>query len=130
MLLRGTATKGIHMGERSLKATGKEANGALVIIRPSELAKAGTTGTVAEGIYEGSKPNKFDDAKKDYFIRNQESGTLFIINETKGLAEQLDQLSADDLATVRVEYSGKIKTKNGKGYHNFEVFVVDATRAV
>ena len=107
--------------KRSLKAT-NEKLGELVIIRPSELATNGTTGVVAEGVYEGRKPNKFNAQKNDYFIRN--GTTLYIVNETKSLGEQLNQLDGEEgKATVEVVYNGKLSTKNGRGYHDFEVFV-------
>jgi hypothetical protein len=112
------------MSRKSLKnASNSATQGALVIVRPSELAKAGTTGIVASGTYEGTEPNKFDETKSDYFVRNSD-GTLYIINETKSLKEQLGQLKAYDDAIVEVVYNGKTKTKNGKGWHDFEVFVI------
>lgn len=110
--------------KRSLKAKG-ETKGELKIIRPSELAEAGTTGVVAAGVYEGAEPNKFNSAKSDYFIRGAD-GTLYILNETKSLGEQLGQLNADDNVTVEVVYNGKKATKNGRGFHDFEVFVIGA----
>lgn len=99
--------------------------GELKIIRPSELAAAGTTGVVARGTYEGSKPNKFNAGNNDYFIRGSDN-TLIILNSTQALKEQLGQLAADgsDNAQVEVVYNGKVKTKNGKGYHDFEVSVI------
>lgn len=107
----------------SLKKSKADAtNGKLVIVRPSELAKNGITGIVAEGVYEGAKPNKFNAAKSDYFIRGADD-TLYILNETQSLKEQLGQLSAGDKVKVDVEYAGKLTTKNGKGYHDFSVFV-------
>lgn len=106
--------------KRSLKTTNK-VEGDLVIVRPSELATNGTTGIVAEGTYEGRKPNKFNAQKSDYFIRN---GTiLYIVNETKSLGEQLNQLDGHEGAQVEVVYNGKLATKNGRGFHDFEVFV-------
>lgn len=108
--------------KRSLKNTANTA-GALVIIRPSELAKAGTTGVVATGVYEGAKPNKFNAAKSDYFVRSTD-GTLYIINGCKSIDEQLTQLTAEDAATVEVEYNGKLTTKSGKGFHDFNVSVI------
>lgn len=109
--------------ESAAKASGKEESGPLVIVRPSELAKNGTTGIVAQGIFEKTEPNKFDATKVDYFIRDEQTGTLYIINETKGLKEQLGQLNAKDKTAVEVVYNGKKETKNKKGYHDFEVFV-------
>ena len=94
--------------------------GKVEIIRPSELATAGKTGVVAEGIFEGAKPNKFNAEKNDYFIRGADD-TLYIINSTQGLAEQLGQPGLEGMK-VRVEYEGKQKTKNGKGYHSFNVY--------
>lgn len=108
----------------SLKKS-NEAQGELIIVRPSELAKSGTTGVVAKGVYEGAKPNKFNPANSDYFIRG-DNNSLIIINSTASLKEQLDQLAADgsDGATVEVVYNGKSKTKAGKDYHNFEVTLI------
>lgn len=111
-------------GRTSLKAA-VASQGELVIVRPSELAKTGTTGVVATGTYEGAKPNKFNAAISDYFIRGA-NNALIIINSTASLKEQLGQLAADgsDNAEVEVVYNGKTKTKDGKDYHNFEVFVL------
>lgn len=118
-------------GEISLK--GERTTGPLVVIKPSELAKAGTTGTVAEGIYEGTKPNPggvTKDGRKygpstEYKIRGA-NDTLFILKETKAIKEQLGSLASDgsDNARVRVQYNGKVETKNGQDYHDFEVFMV------
>jgi len=108
----------------SLKKS-NEAQGELIIVRPSELAKNGTTGVVARGLYEGAKPNKFNAANSDYFIRG-EGNALIIINSTASLKDQLGQLAADgsDNATVEVVYNGKLKTKAGKDFHDFEVSVI------
>lgn len=102
-----------------------EAQGELIIVRPSELAKAGTTGVVARGTYEGAKPNKFNPANNDYFIRGA-NNALIILNSTQSLKEQLGQLAADgsDNAEVEVVYNGKLETKNKKGFHDFEVSVI------
>lgn len=110
----------------SLKAAANsEQQGELKIIRPSKLAEAGTTGVVASGVYEGAKPNKFNAAKSDYFIRGADN-TLYIINETSSLKEQLDQLTAETNTNVEVVYNGKKSTKSGRGFHDFEVFVIGA----
>lgn len=107
--------------ERSLKKT-TAAKGKVEIIRPSKLALDGVTGEVAAGVYEGAKPNKYDAKKSDYFIRGADN-TLFILNETTGLKEQLSQLEGMEGVTVRVIYNGKVPTKSGKGYHDFDVRV-------
>ena len=112
--------------ERSLKAGLGQSNGKdgkLVIVRPSALDKDGITGTVASGILEKVEPNKFNAEKSDYFIRNAD-GTLYILNETKSIKDQLGQDGTIGL-NVRVEYLGKIKTKNGKGFHDFSCFVLN-----
>lgn len=110
----------------SLKNAGQELpKGELKIVRPSKLAADGTTGVVASGIYEGAKPNKFNAAKSDYFIRGADN-TLYIINETSSLKEQLDQLTAETGTNVEVVYNGKKSTKSGRGFHDFEVFVIGA----
>lgn len=111
--------------EVSLKPAAKAApEGALVIIRPSELAKEGKTGTVAQGVLEKTAPNKFNPNSKDYFIRGAD-GTLFILNETASIKEQLGQDGVIGM-NVRVEYNGKKPTKNGKTYHDFACFQVKA----
>ena len=102
-------------------ANGKE--GVLKIVRPSQLDKDGITGIVASGILEKVEPNKFDATKSDYFIRNAD-GTLYILNETKSLKDQLGQDGTIGM-NVEVEYLGKIKTKNGKGFHDFSCFVLN-----
>lgn len=106
--------------ETSLKTPKAEGN--IVILRPSKLAAEGTTGEVAKGVLEKIEKNKFDATKKDFFIRGADN-TLYILNETKSLKDQLDNPALVG-KTVRIEYKGKVKTKNGKGYHDFEAFLV------
>jgi len=109
-------------GFKSLKGgtSNSGADGALVIVRPSELEKSGKTGVVAKGILESTKPNKFNPEKNDYFIRGSDN-TLYILNETASLKDQLGQDGVIGLE-VEVHYNGKVKTKKGKTYHDFEVF--------
>lgn len=109
---------------RSLKPQkeGAKPDGELRIIRPSELAKSGTTGTVAEGVLESKKPNKFNPGNMDYFIRSDD-GSLTIINETSSLKEQLGQDGVVGMR-VRVDYNGKKPTKSGKTFHDFSCFEV------
>jgi hypothetical protein len=106
--------------ETSLKkANAAENQGPLVIVR--ELIKAGQTGTVAEGVLEKTEPSKFNPAAKDYFIRGADN-TLYIVNETSALKEQLDDPTLIG-KNIRVVYNGKVTTKTGKGYHDYECFV-------
>lgn len=109
------------MEKKSLKTVGKD--GALVIVRPSKLAETGTTGIVAQGTYEGAKPNKFNATKNDYFIRDNTTNTLYIVNGTASLKSQLEQLDGTEGASVEVVYNGKKALKNGKSVHDFECFV-------
>jgi hypothetical protein len=102
----------------SLKQTNNTL-GDMKIIRPSELADAGITGTVAKGIFEKMEPNKFDTSKNDYFLRDGE--TLYIVNTTKSLKEQLEQPGVIGMF-VEIVYEGKVPTKNKKGFHQFEVY--------
>lgn len=113
MVAKGSLKKG---------GTGDAKQGKLEIIRPSKLAESGVTGPIVTGTYEGAKPNKFDASKKDYFIRAADD-TLYILNETQSLKEQLAQLEGTTDVNITVNYNGKVKTKNGKGFHDFEVFV-------
>lgn len=106
------------------KKAGSSPDGELKVIRPSELAKNGITGTVAEGVLEKTAPNKFNPQNKDYFIRSSD-GTLYILNETASLKEQLGQDGVIGM-NVRVEYNGKKPTKNGKTFHDFSCFQVKA----
>lgn len=106
------------------KGDGSQSLGKLNIVRPSELAKEGFTGTVVEGIYEGSVPNKFDETKSDYKIR-AENGDLTIINETGSLRQQMSKVAVGSL--VQINYSGKVKITTGKlagkSAHQFEVCI-------
>lgn len=104
------------------KKTAGEQQGELKIIRASELDKNGVTGIVASGILEAVKPNKFNPAVNDYFLRN-EDGTLYIVNSTSSLREQLEQPGTVGL-NIEIEYKGKKKTKKGASWHQFEAFVV------
>jgi hypothetical protein len=100
--------------------------GNIKFIRPKELAAGGVTGVVAEGIYEGTIPNNFDNTREDYKVR-QNDGTLIILNSTGSLRNQLSQVAAGSY--VRVNYKGMEKMKSGrmagKEAHSFEVLVAD-----
>lgn len=125
------------MTERNLAEEAKAARGLeqgkLVIVRPSKLAiEGGTSGlpagrvagtvVVAEGTFEEAKPNKYNTAKKDYFIRGDD-GTLYIINGTQSLEEQMDLIAAGEGTKVAIEYGGKKLLKSGRSVHEFTVFV-------
>ena len=103
-----------------------EGQGNLRFIRPKELADAGTTGVVAEGIYEGSQPNSFDTTKSDYKIR-LDNGDLVIINSSGSLAAQMAKVAVG--AFVQVTYLGmKVLTQGkmkGKNSHSFVVGIAE-----
>lgn len=105
-----------------------ETKGNIVIVRASKLAEAGVTGVVAEGVLEKAEPNKFDNAKTDFFIRGSDN-TLYIVNSTQAIQEQLGQEGLIGMK-VRVEYNGKKKSKKGsKGYHDFSCFASKTSKA-
>ena len=110
-------------GRKSLKNGGESTQGDMVIIRPSKLAKEGTTGLVAQGVFEKSEPNKFNPAKKDYFVRDTSTDTLYIINSTQLLTEQMEQLNPADETEVEIIYGGQKTSKAGRTFHDWEVFV-------
>jgi hypothetical protein len=101
-------------------ASGK--GGRIEVIRPSKLAEAGVKGLVAEGTLEKIEPNEFDAGKNDYFLRGSDN-TLYIINETKSIKEQLSDPNLLG-KRIQINYDGKLKTKNGKGFHDFSCFLV------
>ena len=104
------------------------AKGKLVILRPSELAAAIESGelsagsVVAEGIFEGSLTNKFDETKLDYKIRAT-NDDLYILNETGSLKRQMAMVTTGEL--IQVIYNGKVTIRSGKmagkSAHSFEV---------
>lgn len=92
--------------------------GNLTFIRPSQLAEAGTTGVILQGIYVGSQANQLNPEKLDYAFETADGGKT-IVNGTASLAGQMSKVSEGDL--VQIEYLGKTKTKNGKQAHRFVV---------
>lgn len=121
---RNNMSKTVFKPVLSQADSSDNSRGKLNIVRPSALASEGFTGTVVEGIYEGSVPNKFDENKKDYKIR-AENGDLTIINETGSLRYQMEKVTVGSL--VQINYNGKTKIESGKlagkGVHNFEVMI-------
>lgn len=123
MQMKRHASAGETMRDLKAEASASKntgAQGELKIIRASELAKNGTTGVVAKGVLEKKEPNKFNPANDDYFIRDAD-GTLYIVNSTQSLKDQLGQDGVVGL-NVTVEYNGKVKTKSGKGFHDFNCY--------
>lgn len=110
---------------RTFKAVGSpnSPKGELKIVRFSQLAEAGTTGIVAEGILEAKLPNKFNENQLDYRIRNTDTNDLVIVNGSGQLSAKMSQVSEGSY--VRITYLGKqtiTKGKlKGKSVHNVEV---------
>lgn len=113
------------MSERKMKSVleGTGDLNRLVIVRPSKLAEGGITGTVAEGIYMGTTPNKFEEDKNDFRINGDTED--FILNSAGSLASQLARVEVGSY--VQVNYLGKVKAMKGKAagkmVHNFQVLV-------
>ena len=103
-------------------SSGNDELGALVIRRASQFEKEGiVAGTVvAQGIYESRKPSKFDPTKYDFFVRGADK-TLYILNETSVLRNQMDQVSDLEGCQIRITYQGMGETKKLKPFHNWLV---------
>jgi hypothetical protein len=99
--------------EKKMKTVlGGEGNGGNIkYIRASELSENNVTGVVAEGIYEGTLPNRFDEAKSDFKVKSIDGGTL-VLNHAGSLANQLNRVTPGSY--VRISYSGKQPMKKGK----------------
>lgn len=98
--------------EKKLKSvldTGTGGN--IKYIRAAELSEQNITGVVAEGIYEGTLPNRFDEGKSDFKVKSTD-GTLLVLNHAGSLANQLNRVSAGSY--VRISYAGKQPMKKGK----------------
>lgn len=105
---------------------GGEGDGNITYIRAKELSENGTIGVVAEGIYEGTTPNNFDDSKNDYKVKLGD-GKLAILNSTGSLRNQLEKVATGSY--VRVSYKGMEAIKKGKmagkSAHSFLVEVAE-----
>lgn len=111
------------MSRESLKQD--QERGPLVIVKGKELAAAGTTGVVAKGKYLGSKVNIVKGKPlTSYQVRDEATDTLYLINSTKALADQLNGIKAEDNISIEVVYNGCKDTNNGNTFHDFEVFKI------
>lgn len=107
------------MADVSLKDAAKEAQkeNSAPLIPLRELVKAGKTGSLATGKYEGKKDGKYG---PEYWIRGTDD-TLYIVPNTKATREQLEQATVG--MNLEVVYNGQVPTKNGKTFHDYEIFV-------
>lgn len=116
------------MGERkSLKNSGEGSTraGNLIALKAKALAEAGKTGIVAQGVFERvdvTTEGKYK-GSKSYFIRDMENDTLYIVNGTKVLNDQLDQLNPADGTEVEVAFNGKKTSKSGTDFYDWDVYV-------
>jgi hypothetical protein len=116
---------------KDLSNDGAEQQGELRFVRPSKLTEADRNTVVAEGIFEKTVPNKFDDKKLDYCIRGV-NGDLTILNSAGSLASQMSKIELGSY--VQITYAGKNVIKNGKmsgkEAHSFIVGVEDTSEDV
>jgi hypothetical protein len=114
-----------------------EGNGLMQILRGGKLITFTNgekseaplaAGTQVTGVYGGSTPNKFDEAKVDYNLR-ADDGTLIILAQTASLAQQFAKVSEGEL--VQVTYNGKrqITRKNGQKTEMHDFVVARAVEA-
>lgn len=88
-----------------------EAGQNISYVRPSQLAKDGVTGNVAEGVYEGPITDRFDDSKENFKIRAND-GSLVIVNNSGSLASQMKRVDVGSY--VIIEYLGQEAMAKGK----------------
>lgn len=115
--------------ETQFKSVSGLKQGAVKFVRAGELSKAGTTGIVAEGTYEGTIANNKDNRKVDYKIRAS-NGDLIIVNAAGNLSYRMGQAIEQGLVLgtpIQVSYLGKTPMTSGpyKGTpaHSFDVFI-------
>jgi hypothetical protein len=105
---------------------GYKAGGTLTtIIDSNRSTEAVEVPFVVEGTFEGPKETtmKSGDTKLGYHIRQQDN-TLFIIDACATLNDEESGLAAVESGTdVKVEFIGTGKTKKGKPFAKFNVYV-------
>ena len=116
------------MGERkSLKNSGEntQMSGNLTVVKAKALAAEGKTGIVAQGIFERVEVTKEGKYKgsQSFFVRDEQTDTLYIINGTKVLNDQMNQLQPADKTAVEIAFNGSKLAKSGTAFYDWEVFV-------
>jgi hypothetical protein len=109
----------MSINETSLKVKGGAEGKSAPLIPLRNLMKQGVTGTLAIGTYEGQFDGKYG---PEYRVRGSDD-TLYIVPNTAGIREQLDGVLTG--TTLKVNYNGQVKTKAGRSFHDFELFVVN-----
>lgn len=112
---------------KSLKNTGEGSKLAanFIALKPKALSESGKTGIVAQGVYERltvETEGKYK-GSKSYFIRDSENDTLYVVNGTKVLNDQMDQLNPKDAVEVEIAFNGKKESKSGAEFYDWEVFI-------
>lgn len=105
--------------ETSLKVKGGAESKMAPLIPLRTLIKEGKTGTLAVGKYEGQFEGKYG---PEYRVRGADD-TLYIVPNTAGIREQLDGVLSG--TNLKVNYNGTVKTKAGRTFHDWELFVIN-----
>lgn len=110
------------MSEKKFAPVNDGTGAGIKFIRPSKLAAEGTTGVIAEGIYEGAVANSLEPTRRDFKVRLAD-GTLVILNSTSSLARQMEKVELN--SAVQIVYNGTKLINSGKAkgkqYHDFTV---------
>jgi len=119
-----------------------EEGGALVFVKPADLARAEFTGIVAEGTFLEAVPNNYDETRDDFkiladvaftlkgidkdgdlYTKDVAKGDTLVINGAGNLNYLMKSVSPGKLC--QINYNGKTEIEKGKFQgklaHNFEV---------
>jgi hypothetical protein len=120
----------------------RSGDGDLVFVKPSDLARAGFNGVIAEGKFVEALPNQFDEAKNDFkieadveleiegvdkngdkYVKKIKEGDTLVVNAAGNLGYLMKSLSPGELC--QISYFGKKPIAKGKlkgtMTHTFEV---------
>ena len=78
-------------------------------------------GEKVDGIYIETKVNQGRDQNSSVHTIKKDNGELASFWGSTALDDMLNKCNPGDY--IRVEYQGKVKSKSGKDYHSWEVFV-------
>lgn len=99
--------------------------GDIKFISAKALNDAGIKGSILQGTYLGSLPNRFNEGKSDYKFEAINGGGTVIINSAGNLGYLMSNVQPGEL--VEVEYQGMVPMSSGKfkgtAAHNFKVFI-------
>jgi len=129
-------------GRFNKKAGSEGGDGNLIFVKPSDLARAGFSGVVAEGKFLQAIPNQFDDTKQDFkieadvaielegkdgngntYLTKVSAGDTLVINGAGNLNYLMKSVGPGNLC--QINYFGKKEIAKGphkgKLAHSFEV---------